>query len=564
MKIVSQVSEAGKQIFVEHERPEAAEIATFLREADDSRYDSLEITFGKTLVLPQEMVEHLAGLDQRGKTVIYAMERTLWSYLLKLGITACYRGPLSFNENLGGLRAIGIGGSAGSLEKIIELIKALPPDQDISVFITMHIRANQEDNLAGILQHYTPWPVLAPSSDTLVETKTIYCAPPAHHMIVVGRTIYLTREKRVNYARPSISVLFSSLAWEYHEGLCTVLLCGYGSDGSDALETVKQNKGMVIVEDLDECVAKELPNSALASGYYDRMLPVEGISRYFLDEFVQAGGAPKEELDHFLEEIYQRYECDFRGYHLGSIQRRINLTMGRLKVDNFRRFAEMVLSDGDLFKELFFDFSINVTAFFRNPAVYRYLREKVMPYLDSFHHVKIWCAGCASGEEPYSLAIMLEELGMLGKSQIFATDFNSIILKEASNGLFSRQGLVVNQRNYLEAGGSTCFDQSFDLTPPYLKVEERLRDRILFFQHNLATDEVMNEFQLIICRNVMIYFNEQLKKRVFDLFNRSLIRNGFLLLGESEKISHSSRLPFALLEPRCNLYKKTGLEPRRF
>ena len=241
----------------------------------------------------------------------------------------------------------------------------------------------------------------------------------------------------------------------------------------------------------------------------------------------------------FLEDIKDRYGYDYTLYQIESIIRRIKACMLKENMKAFTQFREAVLQKEQIFEQLFLHFSINTTEFFRNPEVYKEIKHTVMPYLSTFPYIKIWCAGCSTGQEPYSLAILLKEMGMLRKAQIYATDINPFVIEEARNGLYPLKGLEKNIKNYRSSGASGSFMDYFAIKGDYIEIQEDLKKNILFFQHSLDGEGILNEFQLILCRNVLIYFTPELQRKVFANFANSLDHNGFLVLGKSEGILHN-------------------------
>lgn len=554
MNIISYIKDDIKYIMVQEEFKKD-DIKEFIDECDSEL--KLEITFFNLKILPKEIILELIKLLNKHKITIYSMEHSLWIYLLRLGITNRYYNNLKISKLKKSIKAIGIGGSAGSLEKIMGFVKNLP-SSDISIFIVMHIKEDEKSRLSEILSHESNYRVVTAISDSKVEPKTIYCAPAGFHLMVVGGYTYLTKDEKVNFARPSIDVLFDSLAREYQDELLVILFCGYGKDGSRSLGFLKEHGVEVIIEEPSECQAKDMLINAIETNHFDRKLKLSEISEY-LNSILKESELSDELLNEFLNAIYEKYGYDFRNYQRSSIKRRVKITMNRLGVNGFYEFKNEVLTNLTIFEELFFDFSINVTSFFRNPEVFKYLREEILPYLNTFHHIKIWNAGCSTGEEPYSIAIILDELGILNKSQIYATDFNPVILKKASNGFFSLDNLNADELNYKNSGGVKNFRDYFEFNNYNMSIKSYLKNKILFFNHNLVTDGVINEFQLIICRNVFIYFDEDLKIKVINLFNDSLIRNGFLLLGDSENISQPEKQGFKVENKSYKVYKKRAM-----
>ncbi|AKL96811.1 chemotaxis protein methyltransferase CheR [Clostridium aceticum] len=244
----------------------------------------------------------------------------------------------------------------------------------------------------------------------------------------------------------------------------------------------------------------------------------------------------EEEIAIFLKEVHLQYGYDFTKYQIQSIIRRVKICMIKENIKDFRRFKEMVLTNEDLFEELFITFSINTTEFFRDPEVFQTIREEILPYLNRFAYIKIWCAGCSTGQEPYSLAIILDELAMLDKAQIYATDINPYVIEEAKNGLYPIHVFEKAMENYKKTRGNKTFADYVKLRQDYMEIDERLKKSILFFHHSLVGSGMLNEFQLILCRNVLIYMQNDLQKKVLKILYYSLDRGGVLVLGKSEGI----------------------------
>ncbi len=562
MNVISYLKNSIEYIMVQEELDSKDDVDKFIFESEKfinsgEKNLKIEITFFSVKILPKSIILQLIKLLKAVDITIYSMEHSLWIYLLRLGIYNRYYNNLKVIKPKRNIKAIGVGGSAGSLDKIISFVKLLPV-VNISIFIVMHIKENEKSLLSDILGHHSSYSVVTAGSDMQIMPKTIYCAPEGFHLIAVGGYIYLTKDDKINFARPSIDVLFDSLAREYQDELLTILFCGYGKDGSNSLKFLKEHGSEIIIEEPNECQAKDMLLNAINTKNFDKKLKLNEMIEY-LQTLLEDENIDNSLLDELLNDINNKYGYDFRNYQKNSLKRRVKITMNRVGINNFYEFKQEVLKSLNIFEELFFDFSINVTSFFRNHDVFKYLRDEVAPYLNTFHHIKIWNAGCSTGEEPYSIAIMLNELGLLKKSQIYATDFNSIVLKKASNGLFSIDNLKANITNYELSGGEKKFNDYFNINDYCMEIKPYLKEKILFFNHNLVTDGVINEFQLIICRNVFIYFDENLKAKVINLFNDSLIRNGFLLLGESENIIDADKKGFKVENRDYKIYKKRAI-----
>lgn len=242
------------------------------------------------------------------------------------------------------------------------------------------------------------------------------------------------------------------------------------------------------------------------------------------------------EIQLLLQAIYLKYGYDFRNYAKASIKRRIHY---RLQQDNLRYVTDIlhrVLYDEQFFGKFLLDLSINVTEMFRDPGFYRAVRQTVIPELRHLPFLKIWHAGCSTGEEVYSMSILLREEGLYERSQIYATDMNEVVLKKAKNGIFNLRHLKQYTENYQKAGGLEAFSNYYSAHYEHAVMEQSLKKNILFSDHNLATDGVFGEMNLIMCRNVLIYFDRDLQNRVFKLFHDSLSEGGILCLGSKESI----------------------------
>ena len=248
----------------------------------------------------------------------------------------------------------------------------------------------------------------------------------------------------------------------------------------------------------------------------------------------------KIEFDLILEAIYQKYGYDFRNYAKASLRRRLRY---RLSQSNLKTISEMqhkLLNDKGFFDTLLLDLTINVTEMFRDPSFFKALREIVIYELKKQPFIKVWHAGCSSGEEIYSTAILLKENGMYESSLIYATDTNEMVLDKAKSGIFPIEKMKDFTVNYRKAGGLASFADYYTARYDNAIMDNSLKKNIVFSNHNLVTDSVFGEMDLIMCRNVLIYFNRELQDRVFRLFLDSLRPGGFLCLGSKETVRFSS------------------------
>ena len=245
------------------------------------------------------------------------------------------------------------------------------------------------------------------------------------------------------------------------------------------------------------------------------------------------------EIDILLEDIYRDYGYDFLQYSRASMKRRINRLMTN---DRLASFAELrfVLKDNPAFLQHFVEeITVNLTEMFRDPLFFRQLREEILPQLGTYPLIRVWIAGCSTGEEAYSMSILLKEANLYHKSLIYATDINPRVLDIARNGVYPLSQIKSFSENYIESGGKQDFSKYYTANYEWAKFDADLKQKMILSTHNLVSDTSFNSFQLILCRNVLIYFNKDLQERVFKLFDASLENLGYLALGSKETIRFS-------------------------
>jgi chemotaxis protein methyltransferase CheR len=242
------------------------------------------------------------------------------------------------------------------------------------------------------------------------------------------------------------------------------------------------------------------------------------------------------EIRLLLDGVFRHYGHDFRDYAPSSLRRRLRHLLLNEGLPSVSQLTERVLADPAWLDKLLTAFSINVSAMFRDPSFYRAFRERLVPVLRTYPFARIWHAGCSTGEEVYSTAILLHEAGLYDRCRIYATDMNEAVLRKARDGIFPLTAMKAYTANYIQAGGTTAFSEYYTAEYDSAIFRPWLRRNIVFAQHNLAMDTSFNELHVIVCRNVMIYFNRSLQNRVIDLFSASLVRLGFLCLGNKESL----------------------------
>ncbi|EPY05066.1 mcp methyltransferase, cher-type [Paenibacillus alvei TS-15] len=247
------------------------------------------------------------------------------------------------------------------------------------------------------------------------------------------------------------------------------------------------------------------------------------------------------EIELLLEGVYRVYGYDFRDYAYPSLKRRIWHQVHEEKVDTISELQGRILYNRDCLQRFVRSLSIPVTEMFRDPSMFLAFRQQVVPMLRTYPYIRIWHAGCSTGEEVYSMAILLHEEGLYEKTRLYATDMNPLSLQKAKEGVCPMDKMRTYTKNYLEAGGTSSFSEYYTASGEGVVIHPYLRKNVIFAEHNLATDRSFNEFNVILCRNVMIYFNEPLRNRVHDLFYESLAPLGVLIVGGKESLHFTGR-----------------------
>lgn len=266
-----------------------------------------------------------------------------------------------------------------------------------------------------------------------------------------------------------------------------------------------------------------------------------------------------EDVEILLNDLFERYGYDFTDYSRASLKRRINRLFSLDRFPSFAEFRYHLKSNESYFKRFIEEVTVTVTEMFRDPNFYKVLREQILPVLGTYPHIRIWHAGCSTGEEVYSMAILLKEANLFEKSLIYATDINQAVLEKASKGIFPLANMKQYSENYILSGGKEDFSKYYTANYDKAKFEQDLSRKMIFSMHNLVSDRSFNEFQLILCRNVLIYFDKDLQVKVFKLFEESLENLGYLALGSKETLRFSTvSSQFKAVDPREKIWRKVA------
>lgn len=262
-----------------------------------------------------------------------------------------------------------------------------------------------------------------------------------------------------------------------------------------------------------------------------------------------------EQVEALIKDVLAQYGYDFTGYSRASLKRRLNRLYAIDKQVSFAEFKYKVIKDSNYFKRFVEQITVNVTEMFRDPFFYKTLRNTINDF-SNYPFIRVWVAGCSTGEEAYSIAIILKELNLLQKALIYATDINPSVLEKAAQGMFPLSQMKQYSENYIASGGLRDFSSYYSANYALAKFNDELREKMIFSTHNLASDHSFNEFQLILCRNVLIYFDRELQYKVLQLFDNSLEINGYIALGTKETIDFCTIAKRYKKLPTEKIYKK--------
>ena len=522
-------------------------------------YYLYEINFSNIYTISDKLILLLyKNIYKLNKNIeIVVSKNRLSKYLHQLGFNTIFVSSLkklqikNHSQNV-----LAIGGSANSSEKIINILSKIDTSL-FTTFIIQHVNSKSSSVFNKVLAPCVDAKVVYVEDRMEVKQGYIYIAKADWHMKVIDGFIHLDNSIPVNYSRPSISVSFESLSKEYKDRLVVVLECGYGTDGVDSLHNAIKIGSTVIIQNPKKCEAKIIPKSAIELNNYHFVFDEETIVEY-LSLMVRKFKNNKELLKYFFDEIYRKYEYDYRNYQEEYVQRRVESFMIKHAIKDLKVAVILVLFNKIAFKSLFLDLSINVTEFFREIESLKKIKNILEKEYRNNFKIKIWSAGCSSGKEVYSMGILLDKLGLIDKSLIYATDFNPVVIEEAKNAIYPLEQFKKAKEKFDALSLDGLLDDEFDINDNFVKIKDRVKKNILFFTHNLEKDSVFNEFDIIECKNVLIYFNDELKNKIVNLLYDSLKFGGYLSLGSSELLSVEFNDKFEICDEKSKIYKKVA------
>jgi two-component system CheB/CheR fusion protein len=439
---------------------------------------------------------------------------------------------------------VAIGASAGGLVALERVFQGLPRDLAASYVVIQHLSPNFDSHMTELLGRVTRLPVAQAVDGVALEPQRIYVIPPRKEMILSGGKLLLTDKDPRNAPSLPIDTFFRSLAQESGHRAIAVVLSGTGSDGARGVRAVKNAGGFVIVQEPTDAEFDGMPRNALATGAPDSVLAADEIAAeigriapLLLTDPSVARLPPvlDDTMRRVLDVLAQSFDVDFTCYKTTTLVRRIRRRIELASDDDPQQYLALIARDPEERRRLYQDLLIGVTDFFRDPETYEALTKAVRSALftESSPEVRVWVAGCATGEEVYSVAILLDEVRherrWTGRIRLFATDIQQEALKRASAGIYPAESLAAMPRARVE--------RHFTPEPGgKFRVAERLREMVVFATHNLISDAPFTQLDLICCRNVLIYFQPPTQSRVLGLFHFGLRTGGLLFMGPSETL----------------------------
>jgi two-component system, chemotaxis family, CheB/CheR fusion protein len=460
---------------------------------------------------------------------------------------------------------VGVGASAGGLEAFTALLEELPPDPGVALVFVVHMEAHHESHLAEILSRVTALSVRQVTEGMAVEVNHVYLIPPNTNMALIDGRLTLSPRSRLPGQHMPIDHLFRSLAAIQKNRAVGVILSGGGTDGTLGFQAIKAEGGITFAQDERSAKHSSMPRSAVLDGCVDYVLPPNEIIRELMriarHPYAREAEAGPEKLaaeDTFREIVAllrATTNVDFSHYKRSTVQRRILRRMALLGLENLHDYLRRLSADQTELQNLYQDFLIRVTQFFREPEAFEAIKQKVLPMLirqrSPVSPIRIWVVGCSTGEEVYSLAIalleFLDDKGVNFPIKILATDLNDAALEKA------RAGVYVD-------------NIEIDVSPERLRrffirgnlryqINQTVRDLCVFSRHNMVSDPPFSHLDLVSCRNVLIYLDNALQRRVLPILHYALKGDGFLFLGASENIGPYTEL-FEVIDSKHRVFSK--------
>ncbi|MDT8281595.1 MAG: PAS domain S-box protein, partial [Gammaproteobacteria bacterium] len=462
---------------------------------------------------------------------------------------------------------VGIGASAGGLNAFKTFFSHMPDNSNMAFVLVPHLDPNHQSLMVELLTKHTAMPICEAENHMPVKANHVYIIPPAKYLEIHRRELQLIDLPEIRGTETAIDNFLRSLAEDQEERAIGIILSGTGSHGTLGLQAIKANGGMAMVQSPDTAEYDRMPQNAIDTGCIDYILPPEEMPveliKYAQHAYVRGDWDPiqlpateQDQLNLILALLRARIKYDFRCYRKNMLLRRVLRRMGLNHIDEFEQYLELLRNDTNEVDRLYHDLLISVTRFFRDPEAYQVLEQRVIPQLIEQHSntpVRVWIPGCATGEEAYSIAMLLiEQFSAANKQpdiQIYATDIDETALE------FARQGIY--PESITADISSERLLRFFTLVDSHYQVKKQLRESVVFAAQNLISDAPFSKLDLISCRNLLIYLEPDVQKKVISLFHFSLHEDGFLFLGSSETIGRQVDM-YEVVSKKWRLFRRIG------
>lgn len=464
---------------------------------------------------------------------------------------------------------VGIGASAGGLEALQTFFSNMPPDSGLAFIIIQHLSPDYKSLMVELLSKNTQMDVMRVVDGVRIKPNCIYLIPPKKNMVVHGGNLYLSEQPQRHTLNLPIDVFLHSLAEDQAQKAIGIILSGTGSDGTRGVRAIKEEGGTVIVQSAESAKFDSMPNSAIATGLADFVLPPEEMPGKLLQFISHPFMAQhKEPADAYTEEdkftslfglLKKQFNVDFTHYKPTTVIRRVERRMGIKQVHSLDAYLSLLRADAQEVGALYKDLLIGVTKFFRDAEQFKLLREEVVPKLFANAAkrdnpmLRVWVAGCSTGEEAYSLAMLLREYqdahGDKTEVKVFATDIDQKAIEAAAMGLYPESIVADVEMSHLS--------KYFDKRSSGYQVKRFIREMVVFALQNIIKDPPFTKMDLISCRNLLIYLQPVLQKKVLAIFNYALLPDGYLFLGSSETIGDMAEV-FRPLDPKIRVFRHLG------
>ncbi len=462
---------------------------------------------------------------------------------------------------------VGIGASAGGLAALKTFFKNVPDNSGLAWVVVVHLSPQHESHLAALLQPHVHMPVLQVSATTALEPNSVYVIPPNANLSAIDSHLRLSDLEQSRNARAPIDHFFQTLAETHNGNAIGIVLTGTGSDGTVGLKEIKLRGGLTVVQEPTEAEYDSMPQSAIATGVVDLILPVASIpaavTKFANTQPRLPASITEEVVDASLRSVLQKIFAqirartgrDFSQYKRSTVMRRIRRRMQVRFIEEIDRYAEFLRQSQDEVRALSDDLLISVTSFFRDTDVFKRLQEDILPRLferkGPGDELRVWCAGCATGEEAYSIAMLLLEgsesrEGAAPKIQLFATDLHERSLAIARDGFYTGDITAAISPGRL--------GRFFESEAAGNRIRKEVRNKIVFARHNLLSDPPFSRLDLIVCRNLLIYLQREVHRDVFRLFHYALRPGGYLVLGTAETVDDADR--FQTIDKKLAIYTR--------